>query len=40
MQSEGQGEDLSSLRTDNNLDVTENVVGKNTYSSRKINKTP
>ena len=40
MQSKGQEEDLSSLRTDNNLDVTENVGAKNTYSSRKINKTP
>ena len=28
MQSEGQEEDLSSLRTDNNLDVTENMGAK------------
>ena len=38
MQSEDQEEDLSSLRTDNNLDVTENVGAKNTYSSRRLTK--
>ena len=38
MQSEGQEEDLSSLRTDNNLDVTENMGAKIFIPVKRLTK--
>ena len=38
MQSEGPEKDLSTLRTDNNLDVTENMVAKILIPVKKLTK--